>query len=125
LVQNLPPFSAKERAAAPPVVHPLLREHPETGQRPLYLGCHAREIVGMDLDQGRALLRELEDWTTQPQFVYRHKWRHGDFVIWNNHGTMHRVAPYDASVHSPRDAPHGGFRESITGSGLTSRLSRQ
>ena len=96
LVQNLPPFSAKERAAVPPVVHPLLREHPETGLRTLYLFCHAREIVGMDLDQGRALLRELEDWTTQPQFVY--KWRHGDFVIWNNHGTMHRVTPYDAAV---------------------------
>jgi alpha-ketoglutarate-dependent taurine dioxygenase len=99
LVPNLPPFSAAERAKVPPVVHPLVRVHSGTGQKTLYLGCHAREIVGMDLEEGRALLRELEDWTTQPQFVYRHKWQHGDYVIWDNRGTMHKVTPYDASVH--------------------------
>jgi alpha-ketoglutarate-dependent taurine dioxygenase len=99
LVPNLPPFSAKERAKVPPVMHSLVRIHSGTGQKTLYLGCHAREIVGMDLEEGRALLRELEDWTTQPRFVYRHKWQHGDYVIWDNRGTMHKVTPYDASVH--------------------------
>ena len=79
--------------------HPLARIHSGTGEKTLYLGCHAREIVGMPMAQGRALLRELEEWATQPQFVYRHKWEHGDYVIWDNRGTLHRVTPYDASVH--------------------------
>lgn len=99
LVPNLPPFSAAERAAVPPVVHPLVRAHSGTGEKTLYLGCHAREIVGMPVEEGRALLRELEEWTTQPPFVYRHRWRLGDFVIWDNRGTIHRVTPYDASKH--------------------------
>jgi alpha-ketoglutarate-dependent taurine dioxygenase len=99
LVPNQPEFSVAERAAVPPVVQPLVRPHSGTGQNALYLGCHAREIVGMGLAEGRALLRELEQWTTQPQFVYAHRWQPGDYVIWDNRGTMHRVTPYDASVY--------------------------
>jgi alpha-ketoglutarate-dependent 2,4-dichlorophenoxyacetate dioxygenase len=77
----------------------LVRAHSGTGRKVLYLGCHAREIVGMELAEARKLLAELEEWTTQPRFVYQHSWKPGDYVIWDNRGTMHRVTPYDASVY--------------------------
>jgi alpha-ketoglutarate-dependent taurine dioxygenase len=99
LVPNLPPLSAEERARVPAVVQPLVRTHSGTGRKVLYLGCHAREVVGMGLEDGRTLLQELEVWTTQPQFVYQHRWVPGDYVIWDNRGTMHKVSPYDASVY--------------------------
>jgi len=99
LVPNLPPLSPEEREKVPAAVQPLVRLHSGTGRKVLYLGCHAREIVGMGLEEGRKLLAELEEWTTQPRFVYRHSWQPGDYVIWDNRGTMHRVTPYDASVY--------------------------
>jgi alpha-ketoglutarate-dependent taurine dioxygenase len=99
LVPNLPPLSAEELAKVPAVVQPLVRVHSGTRRKVLYLGCHAREIVGMGLEEGRALLQELEAWTTQPQFVYQHRWVPGDYVIWDNRGTMHKVTPYDASIY--------------------------
>src|SRR6185437_10849752 len=79
----------------PPVEQALVKVHPGTGRKVLYLANHAREIVGMPLEEGRALLKELTEWTTQPQFVYEHKWRAGDLVCWDNRGTLHRVLPYD------------------------------
>jgi alpha-ketoglutarate-dependent taurine dioxygenase len=99
LVPGLPPLGEAERAAVPAAEHPLVKAHAGTGQKVLYLGCHAREVVGMPLEEGRALLRELERWATQPRFVYRHRWRIGDLVIWDNRGTMHRATAYDASKH--------------------------
>jgi alpha-ketoglutarate-dependent taurine dioxygenase len=99
LVPNLPPLSSEERAKVPAVVQPLVRAHSGTGRKVLYLGCHAREIVDMELKEGQKLLAELEEWTTQPRFVYQHSWKPGDYVIWDNRGTMHRVTPYDASVY--------------------------
>jgi alpha-ketoglutarate-dependent taurine dioxygenase len=99
LVPNLPPLSPEERAKVPAAVQPLVRIHSGTGRKVLYLGCHAREVVGMGLQEGRKLLAELEEWTTQPRFVYRHSWQPGDYVIWDNRGTMHRVTPYDASIY--------------------------
>jgi alpha-ketoglutarate-dependent taurine dioxygenase len=99
LVPNLPPLSPEERAKVPAAVQPLARLHSGTGRKVLYLGCHAREIVGMGQEEGRQLLTELEEWTTQPRFVYRHSWKPGDYVIWDNRGTMHRVTPYDASLY--------------------------
>lgn len=96
LVPNTRPPTAEE-AALQPTTHPLCRTHPGTGRRLLYLGNHTREIVGLPLQEGRALLRELLDWTTQERFVYKHKWSVGDFVVWDNRGTLHRVTPYDAT----------------------------
>ena len=96
---NLPPLSPEERAKVPAAVQPLVRLHSGTGRKVLYLGCHAREIVGMGQQEGRKLLTELEEWTTQPRFVYRHSWKPGDYVIWDNRGTMHKVTPYDASLY--------------------------
>jgi taurine dioxygenase len=80
----------------PPVDHPLVRTHPETGQRALYLGNHASHIQGMAEAEGAALLEELLEHATQRQFVYTHRWRKGDLVMWDNRCLLHRaVANYD------------------------------
>jgi alpha-ketoglutarate-dependent 2,4-dichlorophenoxyacetate dioxygenase len=79
-----------------PVDHPLVRTHPETGRKALYLGNHASHILGMSEVEGRALLDELLEHTTKPQFVYTHRWRTGDLVMWDNRCLLHRaVANYE------------------------------
>lgn len=80
--------------------HPLVWQH-RSGRRSLVLGATASHVVGMDHDEGRALLDELLDRSTTPDRVYRHEWSVGDMVIWDNRGVLHRALPYDAS--SPRD----------------------
>ncbi len=67
----------------------------------MVLGASADHIVGMDLEEGRALLAELLDRATEPDKVYRHLWSVGDTVIWDNRGVLHRAAPYDPD--SPRE----------------------
>jgi alpha-ketoglutarate-dependent taurine dioxygenase len=80
----------------PPVDHPLVRTHPETGRKGLYLGNHASHILGMPEAEGRALLDELLEHTTQRQFVYTHRWCIGDLVMWDNRCLLHRaVANYE------------------------------
>ena len=74
--------------------HPLVWTH-ESGRRSLVLGASTDYVVGMDRAEGRALLDELLDRSTQPAAVYRHTWSVGDTVIWDNRGVLHRVAPYD------------------------------
>ncbi len=82
----------------PPVDHPLVRTHPATGRKALYLGNHASHILGMPEADGAALLDELLEHTTQRQFVYAHRWRPGDLVMWDNRCLLHRaVANYDTS----------------------------
>jgi alpha-ketoglutarate-dependent taurine dioxygenase len=83
------------RANGPPHEHPLVWEQ-QDGRKSLLIGSTAEYIVGMDPDQGRALLEELVDWCTQPQYCYRHRWQKGDLVIWNNCGLLHRAHPYTA-----------------------------
>ncbi|MEV3905966.1 MULTISPECIES: TauD/TfdA dioxygenase family protein [unclassified Mycobacterium] len=80
--------------------HPLVWTH-RSGRRSLVLGASADHVVGMDLDEGRALLAELLDRATQPGLVYSHRWSVGDTVIWDNNGVLHRAAPYDPD--SPRE----------------------
>ena len=77
------------------VVHPLIRANPVNGRKNLYVGAHAQEVVGMPPAQGRALLEELTDFCTQPQFVYSHAWRVHDLVIWDNRCTLHRATTFD------------------------------
>jgi alpha-ketoglutarate-dependent taurine dioxygenase len=90
------PLSEVEMGERPPVDHPLVRTHPETGRRALYLGNHASHILDMPEAEGLALLDELLEHTTKPQFVYAHRWRDGDLVIWDNRCLLHRaVANYD------------------------------
>ena len=88
-------FSDQEREALKGAVHPLVRTLPRSGRRSLYLASHASRIVDWPVAEGRLLLRDLTEHATQPQFVYRHAWRVGDLVIWDNRATMHRARPFD------------------------------
>ena len=78
----------------PPKLHPLVWHH-QSGRKSLLLGSTACGVDGMELEEGNALLARLTEWTTQPQFVYRHEWQMGDLVVWDNTGTMHRAVPFD------------------------------
>lgn len=75
---------------------PLVWKH-RSGRQSLVLGATALQIEGMDIAESEALLVRLRDWATQPQFSYRHTWKLGDMVLWDNTGTMHRALPYDHS----------------------------
>jgi alpha-ketoglutarate-dependent 2,4-dichlorophenoxyacetate dioxygenase len=88
-------FSEEERAALPPVPQPLVRTLSESGRKTLYLASHASHVIGWPVPEGRVLLRELIEVATQREFVYQHRWRVGDLVMWDNRCTMHRVRPYD------------------------------
>jgi alpha-ketoglutarate-dependent 2,4-dichlorophenoxyacetate dioxygenase len=92
-------FTEKERAEYPPVRHPLLRTNPVNGLKSLFLGAHASHIEGMPVDEGRAFLKALQAHVTQPEFCYRHEWREGDLVIWDNRCVLHRATPYDTVRH--------------------------
>jgi len=92
-------FSEEEHEKLKGAVHPLVRTNPRTGRRSLYLASHASQIVGWPVPEGRLMLRDLVEHATQPQFVYRHAWRVGDLVIWDNRATMHRGRPFDDAVH--------------------------
>lgn len=91
------PLTEAERAAAPPVVHPLIRTHPETGRKSLFIGMYCASIVGMAEAAGRALIDRLQAHATQPQFVYVHRWQPRDLVFWDNRCLLHRaIANFDA-----------------------------
>ena len=77
----------------PDQTHALVWTH-RSGRKSLVIGCHASHIVGMDRAESDALLAELLEWTTQTRFVYRHEWRVGDMLIWDNTGVLHRAEPY-------------------------------
>lgn len=89
-------FSEEERAKLPSASQVLVRVHPGSGRRTLYLASHAMRIDGMPVPEGRILLRDLMEHATLPQFVYTHRWRAGDVVMWDNRCTMHRAREYDA-----------------------------
>ena len=86
----------------PAVDHPLVRTHPETGRKSLYIGNHATHVRDMPEAAGRALLDELLDHATQRRFVYAHRWRPGDLVMWDNRCLLHRLVLGDALRHYPR-----------------------
>jgi alpha-ketoglutarate-dependent 2,4-dichlorophenoxyacetate dioxygenase len=81
------------------VVHPVVRTNPANGRKNLYVGAHAQEIVGMPPKEGRALLEELTEFCTQPQFVYSHPWRVHDLVIWDNRCALHRATPFEKTKY--------------------------
>ena len=87
--------SEAELAKMPPVQWPLVRTHPGSGRKVLWVGVHATHIVEKTLAEGRMLLAELLEHATQREFVYRHEWRVGDLVIWDNRATVHRGRRYD------------------------------
>ena len=83
-------FTAEERAALPPVLHPLVKTHPGSGRKTLYVASHAGAVVGMPVAEGRLLLADLMERATHREFVYSHRWRAGDLVMWDNRCTLHR-----------------------------------
>ena len=94
-------YSEEEKVMFKPVRQRLVRSHPVTGRKSLYLSSHAGGIPGMPMPEARMLLRDLNEHATQPKFVYVHKWTLHDLVIWDNRQVMHRVRRYDDS--QPRD----------------------
>jgi alpha-ketoglutarate-dependent taurine dioxygenase len=94
------PATDAEKRERPPVSHPIVRTHPETGDKALYIGNHAGAVEGLSEDDGKALLTELLAHATQPDFVYTHHWRPGDLVIWDNRVLLHRaLANYEMGRH--------------------------
>ena len=104
-------LSEREQQALPPVRHPLVRTHPATGRRNLYLGRHIRRILGMDEDASQALLRSLTEDACQPPRLFRHRWRAGDLVAWDNRCVLHRGHPW------PFDQPRVMKRTTVAGDG--------
>ena len=94
-------FTDAERARFAPVRQVLVRTHPVTGRKSLYLASHAGGIIGWPVPEARAFLRDLIEHATQRQFVYSHRWRVGDLVMWDNRQTMHRARPFPEN--EPRD----------------------
>jgi alpha-ketoglutarate-dependent 2,4-dichlorophenoxyacetate dioxygenase len=106
-------FTEEERARFKPVWQRLVRTHPVTGRKSLYLSSHAGAILGWPVPEARAFLRDLVELATQREFVYVHRWRVGDLVMWDNRQTMHRARPFPA--HEPRDMR----RTTLVGDGPT------
>jgi alpha-ketoglutarate-dependent 2,4-dichlorophenoxyacetate dioxygenase len=104
------PLSEEEIDARSSARHPLVHIHAGSGRKALYVAAHTRDIIGMDRAEGRALIRELIDWATQPQYVFSVKWQPGDLVIWDNLCTMHRGGEYDETRYR-RDMRRTTVRE--------------
>lgn len=104
-----------EKRDAPPMTHPLARTHPETGRKGLFMGMHASHLDGMPMDEGRTCIEALEAHATQPQFLYRHRWRAGDVLMWDNRCLLHHAdANFDAATH-PRVLHRTCLRGTATG----------
>ncbi len=110
VLSGFPEPTPEELRSRPPAEHRIVQIHPTSGRKTLYLASHASHIVGWPVEEGRALLKELTDFATQRQFVYRHRWTAGDIVIWDNRCTMHRATPFEDFKY-PRDMRRTTCRE--------------
>jgi alpha-ketoglutarate-dependent 2,4-dichlorophenoxyacetate dioxygenase len=90
-------YTPEEIASLPPVPQRVVRTHPGSKRKTLYVAAHASHILGMPVADGRLLLLDLMEHATQPKFVHAHTWREGDLVIWDNRCTMHRARPFDTT----------------------------
>jgi alpha-ketoglutarate-dependent 2,4-dichlorophenoxyacetate dioxygenase len=106
-------YSDEEKEMFKPVRQSLVRVHPVTRRKSLYLSAHAGGIIGMPAPQARILLKDLNEHATQTKFVYVHKWQVNDLVMWDNRQTMHRVRRYDET--RPRDMR----RTTVAGDAMT------
>ena len=88
-------FDPEAVKAMPPVRQRLVRRHPGSGRKTLYLASHASHVIGWPLEEGRRLIGELMEFSTHPRFVCQHHWSVHDLVMWDNRCTMHRGLPYD------------------------------
>jgi taurine dioxygenase len=96
------PPTDEEIRKSPPVTHPLVRTHPLSGRKALYLGIHGSHIEGMDRDDSTALLADLVEHATREDRVYQHHWRAGDLVMADNRCVLHRGVPDFAEATEPR-----------------------
>ena len=87
-------FSEEDKKSIKPVRQALIRKHPATGRKALYVGSHCHFIEGWEYPRSRALIAELTSWMTRPEFVYAHKWRPLDLVMWDNRSVVHRGNPW-------------------------------
>jgi alpha-ketoglutarate-dependent 2,4-dichlorophenoxyacetate dioxygenase len=101
-------FTPEELPRYKPVLQRLVRTHPATGRKSLYLASHAGAIVGWPVPEARAFLRDLIEHATQRKFVYAHEWKPWDLVIWDNRATMHRARPF------PNDQVRDMHRTTVT-----------
>jgi len=92
------PMTEAQRLEVPPVDHPIVRIHPETGRKCIFLGDHAEYIVGMGYEEGRALIEELNAMAVHPDLTYQHHWSPGQLIVWDNRCLMHRATDYDPAV---------------------------
>ena len=90
-------YTDEQKALLPPVTWPLVRTHPGSKRKLLWVGIHATHIVGMTVPEGRMLLMDLLEHATQRAFVYAHEWRVGDLVMWDNRAVLHRGRRFDLS----------------------------
>ena len=88
-------FTQEERAALPAAIHPLVSVNPRTARKSLYVASHASHVLGMPVAEGRLLIADLIEAATRPDLVYRHAWRVGDLVLWDNRCTLHRGLAFD------------------------------
>ena len=86
-----------QKDEAPPVDHPVIRTHPDTRRKCLFLGDHAETIAGMDHAEGRALVEEVNAQAVRSEITYCHRWRPRDLIIWDNRCLMHRATSYDSA----------------------------
>jgi taurine dioxygenase len=93
-----PPLTDEQRAQSPPVEHPLVRTHPDTGRKILYVSRHVSHIAGLPRDESDTLLDSLMEHATAPSFVFRYRWHPGDVLMWDNRSTIHRATGYDTSA---------------------------
>ncbi len=89
----------EDEAQVPPVEQVLIRTNPMNGRKSIYVASHASHIVGMPIDEGRALIAELIEFATRPENVYRHVWTAGDLVMWDNRCMLHRGRPWDGTKY--------------------------
>jgi taurine dioxygenase len=95
-------MSDEERRDAPTNSHPLVRVHPETGRKALFVGIHACGLEGMSPEAGQERIKKLEEHATRDEFVYRHNWRPGDLVMWDNRCLLHRADGNFETAKYPR-----------------------
>lgn len=89
------PLTAEQKAKVPPIAHPIVRTHPDTGRKAIFLGDHAEWIEGMDYEEGRALIEKLNLMITPPARVYTHRWSPRECMVWDNRCTLHRATGFD------------------------------
>lgn len=96
---DMPALTEEQRRDRPDVWHPLVREHPETGRKSLYIGRWCVEIESMAPDEGKELIVWLTTYAVGPDFVYQHQWQVGDALLWDNRSTQHCAQPFDDATH--------------------------